>query len=110
MIAPSITFDHNEVPPIWADLTVQDVQDLIRFDVAELHRCLKLQADDLTAARLADRQPDYRIRTFIQAWEITQDVHWSWHKEILNARSDASDRPEGLGSEAVGRGYEGELL
>lgn len=102
MLAPSISFEDSQVPPLWAGLTLADVRDLIRFDVAELHRCLKLQADDAKAARLADRQVDYRIRTLIKAWELTQDVHWSWHKEILDANPAATDRPEGLGSEAVG--------
>ncbi|MDM2418430.1 Uncharacterised protein [Mycobacteroides abscessus subsp. massiliense] len=104
MIAPSISFDDTKVPPMWSSVTLEGVKDLIRNDVAELNHYLQLQAEDAVQAERTGRQPNYRLRTLIKAWEQTQDVHWSWYKEILYAHvsSTATQGPEGLGFKPVG--------
>src|ERR1700687_6116116 len=85
MIAPSISFDTDEVPPMSRHLTLEGAKDLIRDDVAELNHFLQLQAeDDAKRAVNPHRTRDYRLRVFIEAWERTQDAHWSLNQEILN--------------------------
>lgn len=99
MIAPSISFDTNQEPPMWRHLTVDGVKELLRNDVAELNHYLSLQA--------ADKAKDiksYAHRPFIAAWEHTQDVHWSWLKEIQSASSAAAEGFEALGHESVDTG------
>ena len=99
MITPSISFDDNKVPPLGGNLSLEDVQGMIRNDVAELRRLAQLQAEAESKGI-----KDYRIRSHIAAWEHAQDTHWSWYKEILNARTAATQGPEGLGEAVVGRG------
>lgn len=102
MIAPSISFDTSKVKPMWRHLTLDDVKGLICDDVAEINRLLTLRAEDKVQAEVAGRQPNLTLTTLIKAWEITQDVHWSWYKEIRNARTSAPQRPQGLGKGFVG--------
>lgn len=106
MIAPTINAERlAKCPPIWRSSSLQDVVDMITFDVAELRRLYSLQAQDAVDAAEKARQPDYRLRTQIKAWERTQDVHWSWYKEMLNASTGATEGSTGLGSATVGQGH-----
>lgn len=102
MLKPSITFDQNAVKPLWHYCTLEDIKEMIRSDVAELNRYLLLQAEDLVKAKRLESTPDYRLTALVRAWEHTQDVHWSWYRELLNDHTTATLRPEGLGQEAVG--------
>ncbi|MBV6360427.1 hypothetical protein R2325_16360 [Mycobacteroides chelonae] len=89
---------------MWSFVTLEGVKDLIRNDVAELNHYLQLQAEDAIQAERTGRQPNYRLRTLIKAWEYAQDAHWSWYKEILEAHvhSTTAQGFEGLGFKSVG--------
>jgi hypothetical protein len=104
MTAPSISFDPNAIRPMWTHLTLEEVRVLICGDVAELNRLFVLRAGDEAEASAVGRQPDYRLRTLIKAWEDIQDVHWAWHKEIQDAGTAAAHGPSSLGIEPVGQG------
>ncbi|CPT90375.1 Uncharacterised protein [Mycobacteroides abscessus] len=97
MIAPSISFDDKATKPLWSDLTLEDVRALIRNDVAELNHYLDLQAQDAALCADGNRQPNYRLRTYIKAWEYAQDAHWSWYRKIRDARTTAAQGAQGLG-------------
>jgi hypothetical protein len=99
LITPSISFDNTKVLPLWGYLSLEDVQGMICNDVAELRRLAELQAEAESKGI-----KDYRLRSHIAAWEHAQDTHWSWYKEILNARTAAAQEPEGLGQAVVGSG------
>lgn len=101
MITPSISFDDKAIPQLWRRLTVEDVKELIREDVAELNRLHLLQAEDF-ARQEKGFTPDYRIRVQIKAWEHIQDTHWSWYRELAN---EPTKRPQGMGQGFVGSGY-----
>lgn len=100
MIAPSISFDTNQEPPIWRHLTLDGVKELLVNDVAELNHHLSLQAADEAAGVL-----NYTHRLLIASWERTQDVHWSWLKEIQSAGiTAAAEGFEALGPAVVDTG------
>ncbi|AER26065.1 hypothetical protein SEA_DIMINIMUS_13 [Mycobacterium phage Diminimus] len=106
MITPSINWARLEnCPPIWETLSLEDVQKMLQVDVQELAHLYQIQAEDAAEAQAAGRQPNYRIRILIRAWERTQDAHWSWYKEISNhVRNSATRGPSRLGAAAVGQG------
>lgn len=90
MIAPSINAERAKAAPeIWSRLSVEDLHGMIADDVAELSSLYQLQAVDAAEAELTGRQPDYRIRLLIAAWERTQDAHWSWLREIQDANANS---------------------
>lgn len=97
MIAPSISFDDKVTKPLWSALTLDDVRELIRNDVAELNQYLELQAEDAALCADGNRQPNYRLRAYIKAWEYAQDAHWSWYREIRDARTTAAQGAQRLG-------------
>ncbi|QSM01061.1 hypothetical protein SEA_NANOSMITE_16 [Mycobacterium phage Nanosmite] len=106
MPAPSINYERlNNCPPIWQGLSLEEVQAMLRDDIEELAYLYSLQAEDAVEAEAAGRQPNYRIRSLIRAWERTQDAHWSWYKEIsTNVRNSATRGSTGLGAAVVGQG------
>lgn len=105
MVTPSINAERQaQQPPIWRATNLVDVLDMIKADVAMLRTLYHQQALDAVEAAEKARQPDYRIRAQVAAWERAQDAHWSWYKEILDASSGAAEGPESLGAAALGQG------
>ena len=66
-------------PPLWSGLSVEDIHELIRGDVAELKRLhARKSQDDLLPAW----KRDMAIRHEIAAIEHAHDQHFAWLKEI----------------------------
>ena len=106
MIAPSISFDDAQVKPLWAGLTLADVEEMIRCDVDELDRLYKEQSEAAKIESTSHRQvEEIRLRGLIQGWENAQDAHWSWYREIANDRTRSTERPPTVGPGLVGQGY-----
>lgn len=106
MIAPSITFDPSTLKPMSRYLTEAECEEMIRDDVAELHNLLELQAEvesqPSSSSTLVER---IRIKNLINGLERAQDAHWSWLKEIQDARDTATtSRPSRFGAGLVGTG------
>lgn len=79
-------------PPLWSGLSLDDVRELIRDDVAELKRLYALKAAD---DELPPEQRRIQIRAEISAIETAHDQHFAWMKEIAARESRAA------GSEAL---------
>ncbi|WP_221318379.1 hypothetical protein [Mycobacterium sp. AZCC_0083] len=105
MITPSINAERQaKLPPISEETSLEEVLTMITADVCELRNLYFEQAKDATDSASAGRQPDYALRVQIRAWEHAQDVHWSWYKEIQNARTTAAEGPTSLGRATVDTG------
>ena len=105
MITPSITFDDSQTTPLWAGLTMQDVQELIRCDRDELERLYKLQSEARQIAGSVRLAEEIRLDTLIQGWEHAQDAHWSWYREIADVSTRTAEWPQTMGPGFVGSGY-----
>ncbi|APQ42121.1 hypothetical protein J4U02_gp016 [Mycobacterium phage Aziz] len=105
MPAPTINYERlANCPAIWTGLSLEEVQAMLREDIEELSYLYSQQADDAVEAAATGRQPNYRLRSLIKAWERTQDAHWSWFKEISNAHNRAAEGTPVLGEAVVGEG------
>jgi len=70
-------------------LSLEQVKDMIRHDVAELRALHSLKALD-DAKRIQDQIhiPNRRLSNLVEMWEKAHDLHWAWYKAMLDATTD----------------------
>ena len=71
------------------ELSLGDIKEFIREDVAALQNLYRLKA--LDDARRAENQisvPNRRLDNLVEMWEKAHDRHWAWYRARLDASAD----------------------
>lgn len=86
----SATADHGVPVDLRGNpLSIDQVKEMLRFDVAELSRLHSLRALD---ASRRERDcvfiPNRRLDNLVEMWERAHDLHWVWYRAMLDAGTD----------------------
>ena len=73
------------------ELSLEDIKEFIREDVAALQNLYRLKALD-DAKRIKDQVhiPNRRLMNLVEMWEKAHDRHWAWYRARLDASTDRS--------------------
>lgn len=88
----SATADHDVPVDLRGNpLTIDQVKDMLRHDVAELSKLHSLKAvDDARRDRDGIHIPNRRLENLLGMWEQAHDLHWAWYRAMLDATTDRS--------------------
>lgn len=78
----------KDAPDLWANLSLEDIADLIRHSARELKRLYALKAAD---DELPPQRRDIAVLAGIAAYEHAHDQHLEWYR--LAARKAGENRP-----------------
>lgn len=66
-------------------LSLEDIKELIRRDVAELSHLHSLKAlDDEKRIKDQIHIPNRRLANMLEMWEKAHDLHWAWYRAGLD--------------------------
>lgn len=72
-------------------LSLEQIKELIRQDVAELSRLYSIKAlDDARRQQDQIHLPNRRLLNMVEMWEQAHDLHWAWYRARFDAGTEGS--------------------
>lgn len=72
-------------------LSLEEIKDMIRRDVAELSALYSAKAlEDARRSSDCIHIPNRRLANLVEMWEKAHDLHWAWYRARLDAATEGA--------------------